>query len=77
MFRFDRSLYETVTQAILYWELGMIYAGRPDLLREALRPTAIRVPAAHDRVAAPLRAKALELVPAPKPAEEEPEAIAA
>ena len=77
MFGFDRGLYETVAQAILYWELGVLYAGRPDLLREALTPTATRASAADDRIAAPARAKAPELVPAPELADEEPEPIAA
>ena len=77
MFGFDRGLYEIVAQAILYWELGALYAGRPDLFREALTPAATRAPAASGRRAAPAPAKAPAPVPAPQPAHEEPEPIAA
>ena len=75
MFGFDRGLHETVSEAILHFLIASEYAGRPDRMRDALRPSAVGEPASGGRTVVPVRAP--KPVPAGAPAEAEPEPIAA
>ena len=78
MFGFDRGLHETVSGAIMHFLIASQYAGRVDLMGQALRQHADREAAASTRTAvrtAPAQAPAP--VPAAAPIEAEPEPIAA
>ena len=78
MFGFDRGLHETVSEAILHFLIASENAGRPDRMRDALRPSAVREPASGGRTAVPaVHVPAPKPVPAEAPAEAEPEPIAA
>ena len=78
MFGLDKGLHETVTQAILHFMIASTYAGRPDLMRQALTGPAVREAAIGGRTAVPaVPAKAPKPTPAEAPAAEEPEPIAA
>ena len=78
MFGFDRGLHETVSGAIMHFLIASQYAGRLDLMGQALRQHADRGAAASTRTAvrtAP--APAPKPIPAAAPVEAEPEPIAA
>ena len=78
MFGFDRGLHETVSGAVLHFLISAAYAGRPDLMRQALTSHAVHAPASGGRTAVPAApAGAPRPIPAEARAEEEPEPIAA
>ena len=78
MFGFDRGLHETVSGAIMHFLIASQYAGRLDLMGQALRQHADREAAGSTRtIVRTAPAPAPKPVPAAVPTEAEPEPIAA
>lgn len=78
MFGFDRGLHETVSGVIVNFLIASQYAGRLDLMGEALKQHADRQAAARTRtIVRAVPAQAPKPSPAAEPAEAEPEPIAA
>ena len=78
MYGFDRGLHETVSGAIMHFLNASMYAGQPDLMRQALRGHDVREPESGSRTPVPVApARVPQPIPAVVPAREEPEPIAA